>query len=145
MPTRIKLIEVMRKYTDAPYKLGGSSVEEGYDCFSLVLALGEEFGVTIPDTFKGQTRETYGKMWLKDPDKAKQVMLELFGELCEELRIGQAFVGDIFILENDEGMNVGIHAGNSLVITAFTDIGVRLANIGNFEVKGVYRWFRERN
>ena len=145
MKTRPKLVEIIRKYTGAPYKLGGSSIEEGYDCFSLVLTLGEEFGVTIPDAFKGQTMETYGELWLNEPEKAKQVMLDLFGELCEEKSIGNAFALDVLILEDSEGMSVGVHAGGGLLITVFTDRGVQLTNINNFKVKGVYRWVREEH
>ncbi|GAI73199.1 unnamed protein product, partial [marine sediment metagenome] len=36
----MNLIELTQKYADIPYKLGGKSMEEGFDCFSLFLKIG---------------------------------------------------------------------------------------------------------
>lgn len=138
--TRLRLVEIIGKYNGAPYKLGGSSREEGYDCFSLALALAEDFGVSIPKVFKGQTMETYSELWLKDRDKAKQVMFGLFAELGKSIPISRVFVGDVMIIEDKVGENVGTHAGKDLLLSAFTDIGVQLVSIGDFRIKGVYRW-----
>jgi len=138
--TRLKLVEIVGKYTGAPYMLGGFSRDEGYDCFSLVLAFAEDLGVKVPNSFSGQTMETYSELWVEDPKEAKRIMLELFGELGKEIAPHKAFASDVLILESKEGDNVGIHAGGSLVLSAFIDIGIQLVNVHNFKVTKAYRW-----
>jgi len=133
-------VKIVDKYAGAPYKLGGRSRAEGYDCFSLVLALGEDFGVVVPETFEGQTMETYSKLWMDDPGEAKRVMLELFGKLAKKIPVGKMFASDILILDDGGEGNVGIHAGKDLALSVFTDVGVRLVNIRIFRVTGAYRW-----
>ena len=136
----LRVFDVVNRYVDSPYKLGGRSRSEGYDCFSLVLAIGEDLGITVPDEFEGQTMNTYSDLWLSDQDEAKRVMFGLFEKLAEKISPSKAFVFDILVFEDENGENVGIHAGKDLVLSAFTDVGVKLANIKAFVVKGAYRW-----
>jgi cell wall-associated NlpC family hydrolase len=138
---KLKLAEIVGDYIGAPYKLGGSSYDEGFDCLRLVLKFGEDnIGVKIPDSYGGVTLDTYPELWEKDPVKAKILMLGLFEEIAEKIPPYKAFVTDILLLRDQEGDNVGIHVGQGLVLSVFTNIGVQLANINGFEVRGAYRW-----
>jgi len=147
MSPKFRLVDVTNKYIGAPYKLGGKSKREGFDCFGLSLYFArDELGVEFPqETYEGYTLDSYPEIWENDPSKAKRFMIGVFNLLAKRIPAEKAFVTDLLLMERGEDEYVGIHAGNGLVLTSFTNLGVQLANLNGFKVKGAYRWVVEDN
>lgn len=138
---KVRLNEITAQYIQAPHKLGGDNSQDGFDCFSLCLALGEDFGIEIPETFEDLDRRNYVELFEKNPKKAIKRMIDFLKSVAREIPAHEAFVGDIYILEDKRG-NVfsGIHAGNDLVISSFIEFGVRCEHLRKYTIRGVYRW-----
>lgn len=138
---KLCLAEITAKYVGAPYKLGASSMEEGYDCITLLLALAEDFGVELPDSFEGLTRDTYATAWQKDQDK--QLMLRFINFLGTETE--HARPGDILIVEGKNGITVGISGGNRSFLSSFMDIGVRVISLQPYIIRKAFKWGRDQS
>ncbi len=138
---KVRLNEITAKYIGAPHRLGGKTFEDGYDCFSLCLALGEDFGQKIPYDFEDLDQENYVALFEKDKKKAIKRMIDFLKSVAREIPAHEAFVGDIYILEDSQG-NIfsGIHAGNDLVMSSFIEFGVRCEHLRKYTIRGVYRW-----
>jgi hypothetical protein len=138
---KVRMNEVTAKYIGAPHKLGGKSIEEGFDCFSLLLELGEEFGVEIPDEFEDLDRDNYVDLFEEDRAKAAGRMVDFIKSVAEEIPIHTAFVGDIYVLEDNKGnIFTGIHAGNDLIFSSFFGDGVKCNHLRHYKIRSAYRW-----
>jgi len=137
------LVKVTSKYVGAPYKLGGWSVEEGFDCISLIVTIGEDIGLEMPKNFGGYDRSNYMKIWMEEPSKAKELMLEFVASLGREIKPNFSSAWDLLVIVNKKSPTsfvVGINAGNGLILSAFTDIGVDLIPSKSVEIRRAYRW-----
>ena len=133
------------KFRGAPYKLGGWSRKEGFDCLSLIMCAAEHVGVNPPTAFRSITKESYPQLWIEDQTKAEAIFSELLGQLGDEIPPERASAGDILELRaKASGEKVfGIHAGQTLVLTALEDKGVELVNLRLFEIEKAYRWAKK--
>ncbi len=137
---KLRMAEVVGDFIGAPYKLGGRSRHEGFDCLSLVLAMGEKLGFDVPDSFDGFDYDSYPELWLSDESKAKRIMIRLVSELGSKIEPHLAFAPDILVLGLEEDVLVGVHVGKDLFISAFVNAGVDFDNIRKYDIVGVYRW-----
>ena len=137
------LVEITSKYVGAPYKLGGWSVEEGFDCVSLIATIGEDIGLKMPKSFGDYDRSSYVEIWNKKPLEAKKLMLRFIASLGKEIESNFSSAWDLLVIMNRKdplSFIVGINAGNGLVLSAFTDIGVNLVSLKSAGIRKVYRW-----
>lgn len=52
-----KAIEIINKYVGAPYKRDGQSIQDGFDCWTLVMVImREEYGISVPDLDSHKTQ-----------------------------------------------------------------------------------------
>lgn len=143
---RLKLSQFTARFVGAPYRLGGQRPAEGLDCLSLILEAARHRRIPVSDEFEGVTRETYAELWETDREGAKKKLLRFVLSLGEEIPPSMAFAGDLLIIKPKKGGNgrdrsvLGIHAGNDLVLSSFTDAGVRLANLQDCEIVRAIRW-----
>lgn len=139
---KLKLGKVTGKYIGAPYKLGGRNRAEGFDCLSLMLALCKNFKVRIPSEFEGVTPENYVDLWNEDQEKAKEIFIRFVESLGEQIPVYSAMAGDFLILKPKKGNDafVGVHAGQDMVLSAWTDIGVKPINMRMIKIEKAIRW-----
>jgi len=137
----MNLNEITQKYVGCPYKLGGKNTTEGFDCISLIFALANDLGITLSESYGGVTLSSYPELWQSHPEKAKRLLLRFISSLGEAIPVGKAFVGDLLILETENGeLFVGMHAGHDLILSAFTDIGIALMTTRACTIRSAYRW-----
>ena len=137
----MRMVEITKKYVGAPYKLGGQSIEEGLDCFSLILAITEDLGYEVPNEFGGYTRETYPELYTCDPVKARKIMLKFISSICDKINPCLIRPKDLVILHNNETGNtfLGMFSGSNMVLTA-PETGVGLFDLSLYNVRGVFRY-----
>jgi len=135
------------KYVGTPYKLGGWSREEGFDCLSLMLSIADDRGIEVPEEFEGVTRETYAELWETNKKKAERLLFKFAASLGQEIPPHRAFAGDLLIAKSkaDGSLVLAIHAGQSLMLSAFTDTGVDLVGLDHYEIKKAYKWVNRSN
>lgn len=137
----MNIFQLTKKYTGSPYKLGGSSREEGFDCLSLMLSIAEDHGVKVPETLEGANRENYAELWKSNRPKAIAIFLKLVKTFGTEVPVGQMFAGDIVIAKTTVGETmIGIHAGDDMVMMVYTDVGVQIETLRNMKILRVIKW-----
>jgi len=139
----MRVVELTKKYVGVPYKLGGKSVEEGLDCFSLILAVGEDLGYDLPYEFEGCTRDTYAELFASSPLAAKRLMIAFLNSAYEKISPRRLRPKDLVLLSNPDTGNivVGVYSGSNMVLTA-PESGVALFELSLYTIKGAYRYAR---
>jgi len=90
---------IVRKYLGTPFKNHGRTIEEGLDCYGLVVAIYADLGVRLYDT-----AETYDSKWAF---KNKNLLLENCWRDWKEVKDPKFL--DVICFDNREG--VGYHLG----------------------------------
>ena len=136
----MNLNAITKKYVGCPYKLGGNTCEEGFDCLSLIFAIASDLNLPIKESYWGVTLSSYSELWQSQPEKAKRLLLRFISSLGKAVPVEKAFVGDLLILDTGGELLVAMHAGHDLILSAFTDIGVNLISRRPYKVRRAYRW-----
>jgi cell wall-associated NlpC family hydrolase len=137
----MNLAEITSKYVGAPFKIGGQSRADGFDCFTLVFCLARDLGKRVPDEFDGLTLDNYPALYATSEDAAIEKMIEFAEANCREVPISSAFVGDLLIMRDHSGGRfAALHAGNDFIISSFTNLGVSIARIRTFVLDRVFKW-----
>ena len=143
----MKMSEISRKYVGVPYKVGGNSVEEGFDCIRLCLAVGRDLGHVLPESPRIGEYDLSNYTALFAPgmpfEIQKKSMVGFFEAYFDEIEFGQAFVGDIALLEAREMITAGTIVGNGNVMVTLIDRGVTIIALDKFRIKR-WRFFRWR-
>jgi len=144
MKKRLNMVGVTSQFVGSPYALGHASRSQGFDCISLLLAMANKMDLPVPDEFEGVTRETYPELWNTDKEKAKAVLFRFLATLGEEVKPKFAFTGDLLILKNRQTgtLTIGIHAGGDKIMSAFTDVGIKVIDLRLYKIKRAFRWRR---
>ncbi len=101
----------------------------------------KERGVAIPDEYEGITRDTYKDLFLKDPGKAKEIMLRFIGDYLEEIPPHKALAGDILLLSLRSTMPfLAIAGGNGNIVAASVEHGVSVTPRKHYTIQRAYRW-----
>lgn len=129
---------IIAKYVDAPYKFGGQSVDDGFDCFSCMLAIGKELGAEIPLQVKGVTQEDY--MEQISDDNVVELLYEFMQAAGINIDPGHTVAGDLILFETLEGYALGLNVGNGSMLSAFTDNGVCIVPLREYKIRKVSRW-----
>ena len=129
------------EFFGAPYKVGGKSKEEGFDCFSFIYYLYEKMGFDMPDGIDGVSATDYVDLWESDEEAAKEVMWNYINSFSDLVPVGSMMLGDITILKvEDNFLYPGVYMGNSLVGLSEVDRGVVVYKLDIFELVAVRRW-----
>lgn len=115
----IKLFQTSRAVVGSKFKLGGQSKSEGLDCLSMLFVFFEKAGIALPREFEGFKYEDYLEIY-KRKDWA-EIYLRFLRSLGESIALEKSMPGDIMIVEVENGITVGINAGNGEAL--FTTIG----------------------
>ena len=135
----MRLAENVEYFRGSPYKLGGKSRDEGYDCVSLILAFMRKYDVPIPNELDGMTEETYPAFWKMNVRKSEKTLVRLLNVLGDEVR-DFPLPGDLLLLWRGRLSVVGILVGQNLFLSAFTDDGVQTASLSGYVIKRAFRW-----
>jgi cell wall-associated NlpC family hydrolase len=123
------------QFFGAPYKLGGQSKEEGFDCISFVGSYNKELGNNVPDL-----SDLY-VMYKDKPGRALKHMWERFFKVTKEVSIGHVQSGDLVVFKHDDfGDYPGIFLGNGVVSASFADRGVTTVKYDDLIILHVRRW-----
>jgi cell wall-associated NlpC family hydrolase len=129
------------KFFGAPYKLGGRSKEEGFDCFSLIYCFHEQCGFDMPEGIDGVSATDYVDLWNKDEEDAKRVMWNYINAFTKPVPMGKMLPGDITVFRTpDDDIYPGIYVGNNMVAVATSDEGVVVNRLETFKLFAVRRW-----
>ena len=121
----IKWTQIAEKYIGKPYELGGWG-NPGYDCFSLLIDMLRDSGLSIPkdSKWKGMKLSDYNHIWEKDKDKARQIVLDAVGQHLIEHK-GPIEQGDVVLLSiNNEIVYepfLSIQVSNRIISSLITD------------------------
>jgi len=138
---KLRLAEITQKYIGSPYKLNGWSVDEGFDCFSLLYTIStEEYGFKMLTKFDGVNLKNYSREWILDQASARDLFVKYLSEICTEIKPGFNKAGDILLLEGSTNITIGMQIGQDLIMSAFTDIGVALNSLRPYKIIKVFRW-----
>lgn len=137
----MNLAEITSRYVGAPFKLGGQSFDEGFDCFSLAYYLARDLGKDPPAEFGELTLENYSNLYALDEIAAVDAMIEYAEKNFREVPRSSAFVGDLLIMaDNRGGRFAALHAGNNYIISSFQNLGVSIAKLRTFRLDRVFKW-----
>jgi hypothetical protein len=130
----MKLSTISRQFIGKKYDLGKC------DCFSIVRDYLQMKGTELPDKYEGyDIFNDYADLWEKNPNKAKDLMMQFFVEYTDQIPAFKMKAGDILHLKLGDGHFCGIHGGHGHVIGASPDRGVTMFKIVDYEILGVYR------
>lgn len=135
----------MKNFVKISQQLVGKKYALGtVDCFSLILMYFDLVGFEYPDEFNGHTKESYKDLYLEEPDAAKELMVEFIDSVCETIEPHKAKSGDILLLQVEDIIPaLGIKGGNSTVIVATEEFGVRVFPTRAFKLLRGWRWHRQ--
>jgi len=123
------------RFFGAPYKFGGQSKEDGFDCLSFTKNYYEELGKEVPifaDLYP---------MYKDNPAKVKRLMWKRLFKCTVEVPINQIQPGDLIIFKHEEfGSYPGIWLGNGNLGASFSDTGVTVVNSVGVELLSARRW-----
>lgn len=105
-PTRLGIIKAAKSYIDIPYRFGGTSAEQGFDCSGLVMAVYRLNGINLPRT----SREQYKAGRAVDERDLKEADLVFFDTMSKgQVSHVGVYIGDgKFIHAPKSGQNIRI-------------------------------------
>ena len=139
---KVKWPKIADKYIGKPYELGGWG-KPGYDCFSVLIAMLRDSGLTIPQRseWKGISLSNYDTLWNEDKIKAKRFVIDSLSKYLTK-HTGQIQQGDILLLTcGNEGIKdafLGIHISNR-IISSIKQRGVKAFPFKYFSVHNKYK------
>jgi len=118
-----KFAELVAKFLDVPYKLGGMSFK-GMDCVSFIYLFNKLYGVDLPEGLGSYKFIDYQEIYKKMGAKGKEIFADYIRSFTKEADKPQK--GDILIMKNNSGEYMfAIFIGNNNIL--FND--VKLGNI----------------
>jgi cell wall-associated NlpC family hydrolase len=142
----MRMVEATKEYIGVPYKLGGCS-KDGFDCFWLIVDMIKKQGKSLPEDLEigKYNLANYTKLFSPDTslEERKLVITGFFQKYFDEIEPGQAFIGDVALLELRDMIAAGILVGNDNVMLMFETSGVKIIPMNKFKVDR-WRFFRCR-
>lgn len=137
----IKLAEITGKYIGCDYTVYGKSVEEGFDCLSLMLKFMDEYKIEHSGSIKGWNLTNYYDLWSEDRDKAIEIWTEYLQKHTKEIDMKDIKPGDFILLENIETGELfyNIFAGNNKAITVHPQSGVITVSLRKVKILRVFQ------
>ena len=139
------LINTFSKLNKAEWNATGKTLDEGVNCFSLLVNFLNETGHNIPfdNLPEGYTYENIKALWEEDDKKAVKVMTEYLLQWGYEKDKKDMRIGDILVLENNKGKYFpAIYGGNGKMVTMIAEHGCYHSKLANYKIHGVYRGYK---
>jgi len=128
-------------------KIVGKKYELGkVDCFKFVIDYLNDAGADMPHAFEDVTMDTYAELFLKDPSKAKRIMLRYMQKHTEEIDVVKSFAGDILLVrirKEKAFPTLAINGGNGIILIANEKQGILSAHKKHFKVLGAFRCHKQ--
>lgn len=135
---------ILSRLIGAPYKLGGQSKDDGFDCLSFIVNANKERGLPIPESYKGITLDSYADLWNKDRNEAKKILMDFIYDHTTETTFGYIEVGDIAIMAINKEVVPTFWCGNNKIAVMVNNIGARLVDYRIGIPLAFRKWIREQ-
>ena len=126
-----KLPDVVIRFMDAPYKLGGSHREEGYDCLSFFYYFYKALSVDLGQSFHGYTMLNYNERW--EAGQGRKDFMDFLTSIGTHIEVLHMMPGDVLVFGADDVVFPGVYLGNNNVLTCFLKYGVVVIPMRNIE------------
>jgi len=138
----MNLAKISSRFIGIPYELGRM------DCFMAVVRYLQEKGCAPNiNEYQGITLETYAEVFLNDPERAKNIMVQLMDDYFSVIESKKAAPGDIALLKlrgNSAPPFLGIIAGNAIIIIATEQDGVTTYPLKHYKILRAWRCQRQQ-
>ena len=124
------------------FQLGSQELDNGIDCFTLIVTYLRNRGVDIPkdETFKGLTFDSYKNEYLKDKTLLMQTAVEYLKSKTDKITNSQVTAGDILLIKSHNGnLSFGIDTGNGSALSISESDGVVSLSKNDFKVIEAFR------
>lgn len=119
---KVSLHELTTDFVGKQYILGQM------DCFILIYQYLKKLNISLPNSFNGQTINSYPELYKKNKLEAKIVMIDFISSLLEEIKPQFSKAGDILLLKYRGNEFLGINLGNGMIMTAVPEFGVTISS-----------------
>lgn len=137
MDKKISLSKITKKFLDSPYRLGGKSFKDGFDCLSLVRKYKEEIGLENEKMFEDLDMDDgYVDRYLHG--EWKEIYLRYLESLGKVTEPQYSRPGDILVITNNELVSAGINVGNGKAMI-ITKKGIKVWPFSVLEIKEAVR------
>ena len=137
MDKKISLSKITKKFLDSPYRLGGKSFKDGFDCLSLVRKYKEEIGLENEKMFEDLDMDDgYVDRYLHG--EWKETYLRYLESLGKVVEPQYSRPGDILVITNNELVSAGINVGNGKAMI-ITKKGIKVWPFSVLEIKEAVR------
>lgn len=132
------LSDITKNFIGAPYKLGGESRQEGYDCLSMIRCFYSYYGLTLGYPFidgKELTKEGYMVYFSTHAEDGswKAPYLRYLLSLGKKVDKNYIRTGDLLILNNDDLIVPAIVIGNACAMVML-NIGITAVPLRNLRI-----------
>jgi len=138
---------ILRDFIGAPFKIGGTSKNEGYDGFSFFYLLHKRRGYDVPFSFDflgapDVTFDNYAELLEQDPSHIEKLVWSYVISLTEPLEyVGYLLCGDtVIVRDKDKDLHFCIYLGNGLIGIASVDYGIQALDRRYFDIVEGRRW-----
>lgn len=139
--SEMNFAEITSKYVGAPFRIGGQSRAEGFDCWTVCFCIARDLGKDPPEVMGELTLDNYSALYESDEQAAIDAMIQYCEKNLTEIPPTQAFVGDLMIMKDNKGSRfAALHAGNDFIISSFENLGVSIAKLRTFKTDRVFKW-----
>ena len=119
-------------FVGKPFKRGGNSLDEGFDCMGLLWTAYEVLGKSIPHYWKegGVDDTNYVEHYMRWSREEKEAILLKYADTFGEgIPVNTVIAGDFVIMkveysETDIDTYPGMYVGNGMVMASFVNRGV---------------------
>ena len=113
---------------DAVKGVLGKSFEMGKcDCFTTVFinVLEKTGRMSVPDEWRGYTKENYAQLWERDPGKARRDYMEFIQINSHSIDVKFIKVADLLLIDSGNGgVTVGLYMGSLTILLPTENHGI---------------------
>ena len=128
-------VPYVRDLIGVPYKVHGRSIEEGFDCYGLMIEIFARAGIKIPDAFYEETTITEN---MKNYHILRNLVEE--GMSLVPVEVPQKMSIVCIAMTGKEVSHVGVYIGEGMIIHSLQGYGVCVEPLAKYQykVKGYY-------
>lgn len=122
--------QLIRKYRGIPFKYGGLTME-GLDCVGFIYRFYTDQGADMPASCEEADMQNYSTIYLKDEDRADELLLKYFDTFGVEVNPKEIIAGDAIIVRHSRSHRLfpAVYGGNGLAVSSFLRAEVRTFSI----------------
>jgi ClpP class serine protease len=115
----------------------------GVDCFSIIYNYAKLCDYHhLPVNFEGLTMDSYGDLYLENPEKAVEIMRKYMDETYDKVLDSVPKYGDILLVKLRKRGHpfLGIYAGSGNLFSALTTKGTAVCKLSDYSIISKYRF-----